>query len=85
MLKIVNNELQLNLFKNFTALQDVHLYHSPRTKSSIFFSLSVSKALAQNQLVFHGTKFWPELNDNLKHLTMICFKKQFKKSFSEVY
>ena len=46
MLKIFNNELQLNLFKNFTVLQDVRLYHSPQNKNSIFFSLSVSKALA---------------------------------------
>ena len=85
MFKIVSNELPLNLVKNFTALQDVHSYHTRQTKNSIFFLPSVSKALAQNQLAFCATKFWSILNDNLKYLTMICFKKQLKQSFLKVY
>ena len=62
-------------------MQDVHLYHTRQTKNSVFFLPSVSKALAQNQLVFRGIKFWSELNDSSKHLIMMCLKKQIKKSF----
>ena len=57
MFKIVNHELILNLVKNFTALQDEHSYHTRQTKHSIFFLPSISKALAQNQFAFRGTKF----------------------------
>ena len=74
MLKTVNNKLLLNVIKNFTALQDVHSYHTQQTKNSIFFLPYVLKAFAQNELAFRGTKLSSELNDNLKHLTIICFK-----------
>ena len=85
MFKIVNSKLPLNLVKNFTALQKVHSYHATQTKNSIFFLPFVSKLLVQNQLAFRSTSFWSKLNDNLKHLTIICFKKQLKKRFLEVY
>ena len=58
MSEIVYNELPLNLVKNFTTLQDVHLHHTGQAKNSIFFLPSVSKAFAPNHLTFCGTKFW---------------------------
>ena len=80
MFEIVNNKLPLNLVKNVIGLHDVHSYHTRQSKNSNFFFPFVSKALAQNQLAFRGTKF----NNNLNDLSMICFKTQLKKSFLEV-
>ena len=79
MFKIINNELSLILVKNFTALQDLHLYHTRQTKIQFSFHILFQNQWAcQNQLALHGTKFWSELNDNLdlEHLTIICFKKE---------
>ena len=82
MFKVVNNEFLLNLVNNFTALQDVHSYHiialvaeyKTNQKFDFLFTFCFKSfsCLAQNQSVFCNTKFWSELNDNLKQLTMIC-------------
>ena len=74
MFKIVSNELPSNLVENFIPLQDVHSYHTGQTINSIFFLPSAFNSLTLNQLAFRGTKFWCDLNVNLKHFTLIALK-----------
>ena len=48
--KIVNNELLLNIVKNFTDLQGVHSYHTRQTKNSIFFLPSSQNAIVTDAM-----------------------------------
>ena len=62
--EVVDNELPLDVTKNFTASKDVHSCNTREIKKLIIFLLFVSKFVIQ--LAFHGTTFWSKLGKNME-------------------
>ena len=74
------NKLPEVFYDCFTKISAVHDHYTRQKDSSVYFLPQVNKTFSQNQLSYRGTKFWYELNIELKNLGWIRLKKMLKKN-----
>lgn len=83
--KLVNNKLPPILQTKFVKITEVHNYDTRQAKRTIYFRPRVIKSSSQNYTVVRGTKIWQSIEENIKSMHWVLFKKNLKKRLLNIY
>ena len=65
-------------YDSFTKINQCHHYNTRNNEKAIYFLPRMNKSFSQKTLSFRGTKLWREVDNDIKSLHWVSFKKAYQ-------
>ena len=70
---------------SFMKINQIHHHNTRSTEKAIYFLPPMNKSFSQKTLSFRGTKFWKEIDNDIKSTHWVSFKKAYKHFLLQSY